>query len=241
MIRLNQSDIHRSREIRMATGEVIPAEGLGLVRSSEVVGGEFSARVPVSPANTDIFMGLSLATYITLSSFPVVENVKVTDNTAGQAIAVLIAPPQGSGATKLVAVYDENDVKLTTQVATIALVDAATKYAVENGVVAVHDTLADTTVKVVYSRALTLQESRNIMGDEIPGGVAANAYGSVGIIQEGRIHTSQFDVTADWANATVIKIGANGQVISGGTGATIPNAKVIALPSTDSPYLGIEF
>jgi len=99
-------------------------------------------------------------------------------------------------------------------------------------------------VVVTYKHALTVDEARTRYGDAAYGQSASLATGTIGVIEKGTVFTSCFDNTDDYINSgvsPVLKTGANGQVVVGGSGATIPNARIMHVPNSDVPELGIYF
>ena len=100
---------------------------------------------------------------------------------------------------------------------------------------------AGMSIKVVYKFALTVIERQALQGNVEPGGYAGAQVGQIGTIVKGIVYTSNFDTSKNWAAATAVKLAANGQLTDqSGSGVTIP-AFVIALPSVEIPYLGLEF
>jgi hypothetical protein len=96
-------------------------------------------------------------------------------------------------------------------------------------------------VKVTYTYALTVSQAIGLMGNAIPSGYAGSLLGSTGCSQGGRIYLSTFDTSKNWAAATGVKLGANGQVTDQtGSGVSI-GALIVAVPTQDIPFLGLEF
>jgi hypothetical protein len=96
-------------------------------------------------------------------------------------------------------------------------------------------------VTVTYTYALSVQAAIGLMGNAIPSGYAGSLLGSVGCSQGGKIYTSQFDSSKNWAAATAVKLGANGMLTDQtGSGVAI-SAIIVATPNQDIPFLGLEF
>lgn len=99
-----------------------------------------------------------------------------------------------------------------------------------------------TTVDITYRYNLTVAEARSRNGDVVPGGAAAYVTNSVSLVQAGVIYTDQFDSSKNYAAATGLKTAANGLITDqSGAGAALTGATVIATPSVDYPFLGIDF
>lgn len=99
---------------------------------------------------------------------------------------------------------------------------------------------AGITVDVIYTRALTVTEAKALQGDILPGGAAANAIGAVGVIYDGDVYTDQFDTSVDWAAATAVKLGADGKLTTTGSGVTLTNVTIVALPGDGGQsFLGL--
>ena len=101
-----------------------------------------------------------------------------------------------------------------------------------------------TTVVVTYRYTLTVVESRSRNGDVTPGGYAGLTTGSVSLDQAGTIYTDQFDTLQDWAKVgEEVVLGANGQLTTktANSAGTVLKAAIVALPTTEYPFLGIDF
>lgn len=100
---------------------------------------------------------------------------------------------------------------------------------------------ADTAVVVTYRTALTVKEAVSLVGHQQPGGYSGAAYGQTGVAQQGVIYTDRIDAGVNWAAATAIKLDAGGTLTDQtGTGVAI-DAKVVAVPTADYPFLGLQF
>lgn len=100
---------------------------------------------------------------------------------------------------------------------------------------------AGNTVRITYKYALSAVQARSLQGDVQPGGYAGEYVGQIGLVKRGAIFTSEFDSAVDWSKATEIRLAPNGQITDqNGTGATI-KGYVIAVPNTETPFLGLEF
>jgi hypothetical protein len=98
------------------------------------------------------------------------------------------------------------------------------------------------TVNVTYRYTLTVPEARAMNGDVIPGNYAGLTTGSVGVIQAGTIYTDQFDSAVNWQAATAVELGASGILTNqGGASNVVVPCTIIAIPTVDYPFLGLEF
>jgi hypothetical protein len=97
---------------------------------------------------------------------------------------------------------------------------------------------------VTYRYNLTVVEARSRNGDVTPGGYAGLTTGSCGLAQSGTIYTDQFESGLDWAapGETAV-LGANGQLSTKTAHPTwtAVQGTIVALPSVEYPFLGIDF
>src|SRR5262249_12148015 len=96
-------------------------------------------------------------------------------------------------------------------------------------------------VVVTYKYQLSVNQARALQGDTQPGGYSGAYIGQIGLLKRGIIYTSEFDASKNWAPATSVKAAAGGQVTdNSGSGITLP-AQIIAAPSSEVTFLGLEF
>lgn len=101
--------------------------------------------------------------------------------------------------------------------------------------------MAGQPVLITYRYALTAQQAASYVGDGITQTLGADVSGTIGVIERGRIFTSNFDTSVDWTAASPkITLAAGGFITIGGTGTAI-NGRIYALPTAESPFLGIQF
>ena len=210
---------NRSKDMPLAVNAVLSADGQALVGS--MVNGVYGVG-PSTGAAGETFVGFLMAQTSAVPFLPTTQ-VKVETLTANGSGVVTIGATPIAGTVGLFDVTD--GVPGTPVVSGNTVTDAAT---------------AGHVVRVTYAVALTVMQAQSIAGSGQPGGYSGNIIGSVAVNQQGVVYTDQFDTTVDWAAATAVKLGANGKLVGAGTGATL-NAKVIALPTTDVPYLGLQF
>jgi len=109
-----------------------------------------------------------------------------------------------------------------------------------NGIVTFQSSAAGKNVRIFYRYSPTVAEVKATYFEEATGTNAGAVWGRTAvIIPPCEIYTTEYDVTVDWSNASEIRLGPNGRLTTSGSGTVIPGARVIAVPSVDSPYLGI--
>ena len=220
MFYLPHTKIVDSNEAVVAPGAVILAEGQALVRQP---GATAAGVQPSTGGAGEIFCGFAIAG-VSAAPFPEGYTNKVEKFVvpASGSVSLQFAPVAGQ--------FSVTDMETGAAVAGVTLL----------GKVLSGMTAGDQ-VSVVYKYALSVVQARALYGDVQPGGYAGAQVGQIGLAKRGVAYTSEFDASVDWAAATAVKLDANGQITDQtGTGVTIP-AVVIALPSQDIPFLGIEF
>lgn len=104
-----------------------------------------------------------------------------------------------------------------------------------------HAGSAGADVRFTYTYALTVTQARSMFGDTQPGGYAGYMVKQIGAAKQGVIYTDQIDTAVNWALATGVKLAAGGKVTDqAGAGVAI-DANIIAVPSVDFPFLGLQF
>lgn len=220
MFYLPLSKIVDSSEAVVAPGAVISAEGQALVRQP---GAAAEGVLPSTGGAGEIFCGFAVAG---VSAAPFQEGyankVEHFVVPASGKVNLQFAPVSG----QFSAVVVDTNKPVSGAALSGKVIDGLT---------------AGVEVKVTYKYALSVVQARALYGDVQPGGYAGAQVGQIGQFKRGVIYTSEFDASLDWAAATEIRLGANGQLVDqSGTGEKI-NAVVVALPNMDVPYLGIEF
>lgn len=224
MIYTPLSSATRSKEFPLAAGAVLAADGQAMIRSQ--VGQVFGV-TPSAGAGGEMFVGFLSAqtsavpflatTAVKVERFVVPAGKVLTLSKTLVASSVFVYNVTGSAA-------------VTPDSATGTTVDLTT-----NGTVG-------STVDVTYRYNLTVAEARARNGDPTPGGYAGLTTNTVGIWQAGTIYTDQFDSSKNYAAATAIELAAGGLVTDqSGTGNVAIPCTVIAIPSVDFPFLGLEF
>lgn len=209
-----------SAEAMVAPGAVIDAEGLVLVRAA---GAQAAGVMPSTGGTAELFAGFSIAG---TSAAPFMEGFANKQET-------LTVPATGT---------------VTLQFAPIAnqtfVFDLSTNTAVATPTVSgknVTGLAAGDDVVVTYKYQLSVVQARSLQGDVQPGGYSGAYIGQIGCIKRGLIYTSEFDASKNWAAATSVKAAAGGQVTDQtGTGIAL-NAQIIAVPSSEVAFLGLEF
>lgn len=227
MIIFSQTRIFSSIERPVASGQTISQEGQALI--ADTTGGVFGVKAS-GGSSGELFAGVSMSQQMTplylpakeqftvpsgltftLGKVPAASTIYAYNVTAGSALTVTGSAPSAG----------EIQVNTTSGLCTFN--------AAQSGAV----------VWVTYRYSPTTVEIMSVQGNIPPGGAASATTGTIGVITEGDIVTTEFDTAVNWAAANVvIKTGASGLFTIGGNGATV-NGHVTQVPSVDSPYLGI--
>jgi hypothetical protein len=209
-----------SAEAVVAPGAVIDAEGLVLVRAA---GAQAAGVLPSTGTNADLFAGFSIAG---TSAAPFAEGFS-------NKIETFTVPANGKVTLQFTPVPNQTFVFDTTTSAAVSPVTVVGKQV--TGL-----TVGDEVV-VTYKYALTVLQARALVGDVQPGGYSGAYIGQIGLIKRGLIYTSEFDASINWTAATAVKAAAGGQVTDQtGSGITLP-AVIVAVPSSEVTFLGLEF
>lgn len=214
----------RSNEFPLAASAAPAQEGQAMIRSFS--GNQFGAALSAG-AGGENFLGFLIA-QVSAVPFLQVTAVKTERFTLPATPKTLTLSKTPVSATTFV--YN-----ITTGAATSpdsvtgAVVDLTT-----NGV-------ATNVYDVTYRYNLTVTEARSRNGDVVAGGWNGYVTQTVSVMQEGRIYMDQFDSSKNWAAATSVKLAANGLLTDqSGSGVAIPST-IIAVPTVDYPFLGLEF
>jgi hypothetical protein len=220
MLYLPKSKFIDSAEANVVPGVAITAEGQALVRAA---GAPHLGVMPSTGALGELFVGFAIAATSAAAFLASYNNKVETLVVPGSGIIQLASTPVAGQ----VFVYDETS---GDPVDAPALADNQ-----------ISGLEAGNTVRVTYKYAMTVVQARALQGDTQPGGYVGDHVGQIGLIKRGLIYTSEFDASVNWAKAKEIRLGANGQVTDKGTGTVLTGAYVVALPSAETAYLGLEF
>lgn len=225
MLNLTASRINRSEELAVDPSATLSAVGAALVQ-----GAVANTVKPSTGAAGELFVGASLAQPLTLFNFPKIEQLTV--NASNQ---VTIAKAPLAGTLRVVNAAG-------TALAAGTPASNVGDYSISGQVITVNVALAGQVVTITYQYAPTTVEARTLQGDTQPGGAASLTTGTVGVIEAGTIFTSEYDTTVNWATLNpAVKVGANGKFTIGGSGAVVPNARVVQIPSATDSLLGLYF
>ena len=180
--------------------------------------------------NTDQFVGVAFAGFVRPETL--VETFKVTVD-ANQLTIVL--PHKVLGA-KLGATCDGANVTIDDQAAT----EGKPQFTAASNQITFNAADAGKEYIILYRYEATVSEARAVAGDGYPGGFQLSELaGNIGVIHQGQVATDQFDIAADWTTAATapVKLNADGKFTMGGNGATVANARVLAVPGIRSDYL----
>lgn len=211
-----------SGEALVAPGAVITAEGQAMVR---VLGATAAGVMPSTGSTaTEVFCGFAIAG-TSAAPYPELYTNKVE---------TFIAPTTGTLTLQFTPVNGQEFVFDNTS-------GVLLNYTVTGKNININTAVAGDTVSVTYKYAMTTVQRQAMQGNTQPGGYAGAYVNQIGLVKRGLVYTSEFDVSVNWAAATAIKVGPNGQLTDQtGTGAAI-SAVVTSLPSVDYPFLGLEF
>lgn len=223
--------------ISVATGVTKIEEGRALIGVRE--GGTLKAKASVGAANTEEFIGFALNERTAPEIFPhVMENAVVILLEAGKWGVNLPKTPVG---TPRVA-YAATGAALTAA----AGAPNAGEYRVTGSQIEVNSADLNKKLNIVFNYVPNIADLMYIGGDNSPTtfSTITSLIDKTGVIEQGVVYTSCYDVTIDWASWTPaigLKATANGVVgVGAGTGATI-RGRVIQAPTQDIPYLGLDF
>ena len=214
----------RTAEFPLAATAVPAQEGQALVRSFS--GNTFGAAISTGAAGEN-FLGFLIA-QISAVPFQQVTAVKTERFTLPAAPKTITLSKTPIAGTTFV-------FNITTGV--VAAPDSVTGNVVDLTTAGLAGNIYD----VTYRYNLTVLEAKSRNGDVVPGGWNGYVTGTVSDVQGGRIYTDQFDSSKNWALSTAVKLGANGLVTDQSGAGTAINSSIIAVPTVDYPFLGIEF
>lgn len=230
MLDFSRTRVRASVERPVAEGHVVSQEGQGLVYDVALDGVKVATGV-----GTEKFDGVVMAEVLVSDTLPVVQTLDasqvVVDGAVVAEIELGFAPISGT-----MVVFDATG----TKVADAAMVSGKPT-TLDGSKLAANVGAVKAPYKLVARKQATVAEIRGLQGDIPNGGAATLVIGTVGVILQGDVYTTVYNTADDWANATTIKVGAGGVFTTSGTGAVVPNARVISLPGVDSVYLGISY
>lgn len=116
----------------------------------------------------------------------------------------------------------------------------STHFALSGTTVTFDESFAGYTAHVVYNYTPTALEARDFYGDIRPGTNNTGAVGVISVIRRGTIVLTNYDTGADWSANTAIKVDSTGRLVKSGSGLTLTNAIVRAIPTSQNPYLSVE-
>lgn len=214
-----------SSEAIVAPGAVIDHEGMVLVRSKTA---QFQGVKPSTGTADDLFAGFSIAG---TSAAPFIEGFANKQETFSADIVGTSVELQFAPLPNQVFAFD-----LSTNAAVTPITVTGKTV---SGLTPGH------AVQITYKYTLTVVQARSLQGDQQPGGYSGAYVGQIGLLKRGLIYTSEFDASKNWMAATEVRTGAGGQVTdqsgsAGGPGVVIP-AQIVAIPSSEVTFLGLEF
>lgn len=120
---------------------------------------------------------------------------------------------------------------------------AAGNYSITGNVLTLNSALNDTNITVTYKKTLTVLEAERFWGHgvQIAPRESSALTGSVSVLRRGKVFLDNFNAASDWAAGGVVYAAANGIFTKTNTGIVVPSARILNVPSTDVPFLGLEF
>jgi len=231
MLDFSRTRIQASEELPVHPLYPITAEGQAV---QHIFNGSIGCVCPSTGVANSIFVGFSMAQNISETTAVYVETQYVPTSAP-----YTITLSQTPDATADLLVIDSNALVYAFNASV-----GAGQYNLVGAVVTVPAAAAGLAVNFTYRYALTVAQQQALYGSQPIGQTAASIVNAVGVIKSGDVYTSLFDTSANWAAASlstsVLTAGANGRIYIGGTGAVLGgNARVIGLPTSDYPFLGI--
>jgi hypothetical protein len=209
-----------SSEAVVAPGAVIDAEGLVLVRAKSA---QAAGVMPSTGGTDELFAGFSIAG---TSAAPFMEGFT-------NKIETFIVPATGKVTLQFTPIPNQTFVFDASTVTSVTPVTVVGKQ--------VTGLPIGDEVHVTYKYAMSVVQARSRQGDVQPGGYSGAYIGQIGLLKRGLVYTSEFDASKNWAAATSVTAAAGGLVSDQtGTGIAIP-AQIVALPTTEVTFLGLEF
>jgi hypothetical protein len=241
MIDIKRSFYSWSDSQQIATGFEVSEEGQGLIAVME----DGVEKVKPCDGAAGTFVGFAMFRQQDFSTAAVVEE-HVVPTAAPYVVELgksnLIGTVGALGAQ--IRVYDEtNGVELTE---VLASADGAFVVDIVGGKVTFNVAQAGVSVKVYYRYNLTVAEAKLNFYEAPTNHPNPNFFTQVGVGKgKGRVYTMYYDQTIDWSApaAGALKASEAAGMItdSTGTGVSIPNSRVVSVPTPSDPYLGIEF
>lgn len=217
----------QSEERAVTIGSTVTAEGQALI--NDTTGGVGSVK-PSGGNSGEQFVGLSLSQQLTLLYVPAVESL--VSNASDQ---ITLAHTPAGGTLRVVDATTGTDQAAGNPATTL------NEYSISGNVITLHADLTGHTFLVYYRYSPSTVEARTLQGDIPAGGAAGQTLGTVGVITQGTVYTSEYDSSKNWGAANVvIKTGAGGLLTIGGNGDTVRGV-VVEPPSVDNAFLGIRF
>ena len=249
--RVQSFDMAHVKTYPIATGYGVETEGLALTMVIE--NGEMKVK-PSDGTAGEKFIGFSLTRAENVTTEPRIEDVissttlDPTYNTSYvQLSSTTPVVKSGSPDTVVSRVVDMDTATTLTNVGTDpSAVSAATEYVItDTGVLHVHNSLAGHALRVYWRVNLTAVEVNYKYRHAFIGELTPTEMGIVDVATaHGVIYTSEYDVTVDWADATIQSqgayTGANGQLTSQANGG-VKVGEIVSVPTASSPYLGVKF
>lgn len=230
MINFGFSRFDRSTIRSVSPSTLITAEGAPLVVDPTIDNG---VKVTAGAAGEQ-FAGVSISQQLNILQFPQLDSVVVSSTGTFSTTFTPIA-----GTIRVVDLTQGADVALTA----VGSAPTTAQYAPGTGA---NNYITNTgnaghTLTIYYRFAPTVAQAQAIQGTILPGGDSGALLNTVGVVIAGDVYTSEYDTSADWlaAGPLVLYLGANGLFTTTSGGVAVPNARVIARPTANNPFLGV--
>ena len=222
----------------VATGFTVSEEGQGLVGVLE--NGIEKVKPAAADSSPETLVGFAMFRQQTFSTEAVIEE-HIVPTASPYVIELGKNNLLGTAPTGQIRVYDEAaEADLTQAVA------ASSGYYLPDltaGTVTFHEADKGKAVIVYYRYAMTVAEAILHYYEAPTNHPDPNYFEQVGVGKgKGRVFSMYYDQTIDWSAVTTPAVGADGMFVNtGGNNLDIPNGRVVSVPTSSDPYLGIEF
>lgn len=223
MIEQKYTRVFNTEHRPVETGVVIPDEGIALVFVKE---GEKTVVRPSTGAAGELFAGLSLSRNAPPLFIPYVFDGVVS----GSKLELPRTPLASQILVKI------GGTKMTINAGTAAPA-ANTAVSLEDNELTFHADHdgEDLFIQMMYEP--TVAEARQYNGDVPVGGLPSSAQNVIGVLTRGDVATTYFDSSVDWSGALKAKLGPDGLLTVGGSGADAEGLVVISAPTAANPTL----
>lgn len=231
MLDISRCKIVKSMERPIVAGQSITAEGLALI---SVLQDGVEHIQPSAAAASEVFCGFSYGDILAIATKSMVYQAIVPASSP-----YTVSLPKSNLVADQIRCYNDTESQALTEGS--ASVDNQYSVVDLTGVITFHSGEAGDTVTIIFRYYPTAQE---LMLENNQRALTQNPVeflGQCGVITEGEVFTDQFDAAVDWSARPAMYLAENGMVgVTSGTRCAM-GGTIIAIPTVDSPYLGIRF